>query len=137
MEALELVCVPPECVSRMWPGPIHEMIDAGFAAADMPMPDDLLEQLRYGTRLLWVVATVDAVIIAAMLTQLFEMRSGKLCKMMECGGSRLAEWSDFRLQIEQYAKDEGCSRVVVEGRPGWSRVLSDYRVVNVILEKRI
>lgn len=122
----------------MWPGPIHDMIDEGFAASDVPMPEDLLEQLRYGTRVLWVVATSDAVIIAAMLTQIFEMRGGtKLCKMMECGGSRLDEWSGFRSKIEQYAKAEGCDRVMVVGRPGWAHVLTDYAVTGVTLEKRI
>jgi len=134
---LTLECIPPECVSRIWKGPVSDLIDAGFAASDVPMPDDLLEQLRYGTRLLWAVATPDGEIVAAMLTQIFEMRSGKACKMLECGGSRLEDWAKFCDHIEQYAKVEGCDRVLVVGRPGWSRVLHGFKVTSVTLEKRI
>jgi hypothetical protein len=134
---MELICIPPEEVYKIWPGPVHDLIDLGFCASDVPMPADILEQLKYGTRLLWVVATEESEIVAAMLTQLFEMRSGRICKMMECGGSHLADWAHFRFAIEEYAKQEGCSRVMVEGRPGWAGVLKDYRTVGVVLEKRI
>jgi hypothetical protein len=137
MSDLRLICIPPEEVYKIWRGTVHDMIDAGFAASDVPMPDDIAEQLKYGRRLLWVVTTPDAMIVAAMLTQLFDMRSGKLCKMMECGGARLSEWAHFRGKIEQYAKAEGCDRVLVEGRVGWAAMLTDYRVTGVTLEKRI
>lgn len=134
---LQLLCIPPADVSKIWAGPVRDLIDAGFASADLPMPADIEEQLAAGTRLLWVVVAKESKIVAAMLTQLFEMRSGRVCKMMECGGSRLHEWKSFRSEIERYAKAEGCVRVIVEGRPGWSRVLTDYRVMGVVLEKRI
>jgi len=135
-EPLELACIPPEEIWKIWPG-VCDFIDAGFAASDVPMPDDILSQLRYGTRLLWVVATPECKIVAAMLTQLFDMRNGKICKMMECGGSHMSAWKDMRSQIEQYAREEGCDRVLVEGRPGWARVFPDYRTTAVMLEKRI
>lgn len=134
---LQLECVPPEEVYKIWPGKVHDLIDAGFAAADVPMPPDIAEQLKYGTRLLWLVLTSESQIVAAMMTQIFDLRSGRICKMMECGGTRLAEWEKFRDQIEQYAKVEGCDRVRVEGRPGWAHVLDDYRLMSVVLEKRI
>lgn len=137
MADLQLICMPPEEVYKIWPGTVHNLIDAGFAASDVPMPADLLEQLKYGTRLLWLVTEIDATIVAAMLTQIFEMRSGRLCKMMECGGTDLARWKHFRADIERYAKAEGCDRVMLEGRPGWAGVLPDYRTTAVVLEKRI
>jgi hypothetical protein len=72
-----------------------------------------------------------------MVTQIFEMRSGKVCKMMECGGTRLNEWKHLRTEIEEYAKHQGCDRVLVTGRPGWAVALPDYRTTAVVLEKRI
>lgn len=133
---ISLACVDPKDVPTLWRG-CETLIDAGFTAADMLVPDDILEQLKSGTRLLWLAVDQDQRIVAAMLTQLFVMRSGTLCKMMECGGERLREWKHLRLQIEEYAKREGCDRVVVEGRPGWARILNDYKVIAVTLEKRI
>jgi hypothetical protein len=134
---MQLVCIPPADVHKIWDGTVRDMIDLGFGASDMLMPADILDQLAAGTRLLWVACDYDARIVAAMLTQLFEMRSGLVCKMMECGGSHLSDWVHFRFAIEQYAKREGCSRVLVEGRPGWAGVLKDYRTIGVVLEKRI
>lgn len=137
MSGLQLICIPKGDVAKLWHGPVHDMLDAAFAAADLPMPEDLLQELETGTRLLWVVVTDEATIVAAMMTQLFEMRSGRVCKMMECGGSRLDEWKHMRAAIEQYAKREGCDRVMVIGRPGWAAILDDYRTTAVVLEKRI
>lgn len=137
MSDIQLLCIPRDDIAKIWRGDVHDMIDAGFAAADVPMPDDILQQLEIGTRLLWVAVTAEAKIVAAMLTQLFEMRSGRACKMMECGGSRLLEWVHLREEIEQYARREGCSRVMLIGRPGWARCLPDYQMTAVFLEKRI
>jgi hypothetical protein len=133
---INLVCIPPTDVWKIWPG-VSGLIDAGYAASDVPMPNDILDQLRSGTMLLWLAVDEEGQITAAMLTQLFEMRTGKMCKMMECGGDRLREWKHLRAEIEQYAKREGCDRVLVEGRPGWARVLTDYTTIAVVLEKRI
>lgn len=134
---LQLICFPPEEVWKIWPGAVHDMIDAGFAAFDVPMPSDILEQLRYGTRLLWLATDERNKIIAAALTQLFPMRSGMVCKVLECGGDHMREWIGMRTQIEEYAKLEQCSRVLIEGRPGWARMLPDYATIGVTLEKRI
>lgn len=137
MSALQMICIPPEEVWKLWPGPVHDMIDAAFAAADMPLPQDIAEQFKYGHRLLWLVVDTDARIVAAITTQLFEMRSGKICKITESGGSRLAECLPLKAQIEEYAKREGCDRVLIEGRPGWAGVFRDYRTTSIVLEKRI
>lgn len=134
---LQLLCIPPHDVAKIWHGKVRDLVDLGFAASDVPMPEDILEQLANGTRLLWAVVSTDGKIIATMLSQIFPMRSGKMCKMMECGGSRINEWKHMRAEIEQYAKREGCDRVIVEGRAGWAGVLTDYCTVGIVLEKRI
>lgn len=129
--------MPPEEVWKIWPGVVHDMVDAGFAAFDVPLPPDILEQLKYGTRLLWLAVDGQGRIVAALLTQLFEMRSGRTCKVLECGGEKMRTWVHLRAGIEEYAKREGCGRVIVEGRGGWARMLPDYRMIGVTLEKRI
>lgn len=134
---MELVCVPREHVSKIWAGTIRDMIDAGFAASDLPMPDDILDQLERGDRQLWVAVTHEARIVAAMLTQILITRHGKTFNLMRCGGSELKEWLPLLAQIEQYAKSVGCDSVLVTGRLGWRGVLRDYKVVSVTLEKRI
>ena len=132
---IQLVCIPPKDVRKIWGG-VVDMIDAGFAAFDVPMPADIIEQIEADMRQLWV-AVADNKIKAAMLTQIFEMRSGKVVKALECGGEDLYSWLPLRTGIEEFAKREHCVRVIVEGRPGWSRLLPDYKMIAVTLEKRI
>lgn len=134
---MELVLIPAGDVAKIWSGTVRDMIDAGFAANDVPMPEDMLEQLSSGARQLWLAVAADARIHAAMLTAVYAMRSGKMLKMMECGGSGMHTWLPLRAKIEEYAKAQGCDRVMVEGRMGWRGVLRDYRITGVTLEKRI
>lgn len=134
---MELHCLEPSIALQMWRGPIHSMIDAAFEAADRYMPDDIQSEIASGKRLIWVAVDDSHHIVAAMMTTLYKMRSGLVCKMLECGGEGMNEWKQFRDRIEQYAKSEGCVRVMAEGRPGWARVLDDYKTTAVVLEKVI
>lgn len=134
---LKLLCVKPEMVTGLWPV-VRRMIDDAFAASDMVMPADLLQQLCEGKRLLWVVADPEGLnIVAAGMTCIYTMRSGtKMCKILESAGDGAGLVQSVGV-IEAYAKGEGCDRVMIEGRVGWQRTFPDYKTVGVILEKRL
>jgi len=40
-------------------------------------------------------------------------------------------------RIEQWAKEKGCKKVTLIGRPGWGKVLSDYKQTEITLEKEL
>ena len=42
-----------------------------------------------------------------------------------------------RNEIEAYAKAEGCACVRIYGRKGWARVLKDYQVEQIVLERQL
>lgn len=132
----KLLPVDPAMVTQVWPI-VSKMINEAFAASDAVTPPDLLDELRAGTRLLWVVVAGDVSIVAAGMTTIRATRTGKLCKILETGGEHARQWAHLRGVIEAYAKSEGCDRVVIEGRLGWTRMFPDYKTVGVILEKRI
>lgn len=132
---IEVEAVEPGLASSIWPR-VRDMIDIGYSAGDDLMPADMLERIRYGQVVLWVaIENPDGNILAAMTTELVPMRSGLVCWMCQCGGDRLQDWSRFHVKVEEYAKAEGCGRVVLRGRPGWQRVLEGYTVRTVQLEK--
>jgi len=134
----QLVCIPADSVELIWPGKVHDLIDSAFAASNLAMPTDILDQLRSGSRQLWLGVTEDAAIVAAATTQIFEMREGRACKLLECGATTgLHNLAALRAGIEQYAKHNGCDRMLLEGRRGWERAAPDYVVTGIILEKRI
>lgn len=121
----------------MWRGPIHTMIDKAYEQADLFMPNDIQQDIAAGRKLVWVAVNDKHEIVAAMLTMLYAMRSGMVCKMLYCGGDGMSQWLKLRSKVEAYANDEGCVRVMIEGRPGWAHVLDDYKTTAVVLEKVI
>ena len=129
--------VEPGMARSIWDR-VSDMIDVGYSAGDDFMPKDILERIRYGQVLLWIAIDDESGnIIAAMTTELVPMRSGLVCWMCQCGGDRMQDLKRFHVQIEEYAKAEGCVKVILKGRRGWERVLEGYRVRTVTLEKAI
>lgn len=129
-----IVAVPPDKIWKIWPQ-VANMIDDAYASADELMPGDILDQLRSARMVLWVACDVEGNIITAATTILFAQRSGRVCKIVCCGGQRPQEWHEAVMRLEDYAKAEQCVKVVLEGREGWLRALDGYRKARVVLER--
>ncbi len=108
-----------------------------YAESDQDLPADLLGEIASGAKQLWLAISDSHAIVGAIITALYALADGKVCRMHHCGGDHMESWLHLRAKIEEYAKAEGCVRVMLEGRPGWARKLDDYRVTAVIMEKRI
>lgn len=128
-------------VDRDWlPGiwrQAEPFLKRSFEAGEYEMPHDLFEQILNGDRQLWVLIHPRNELIGAGITAIYTMVYGKMLKIEHLGGDHLQSWIDRRSIIEAYAKDQGCGRVMFEGRLGWIRLLSDYDPVAVTLEKRL
>ena len=74
---------------------------------------------------------------AAATTILTEADTSRACVLTACGGRNMKRWLPLLEIIEAYAKAEGCDRLRVFGRKGWQRMLEDYRVTNIILERSL
>lgn len=130
----DLICVPPNCTATFFPA-VRDMLDKGFAEADELFPAETYDRLAAGEWLLWIAVSGDAQIIAAMLTRLYFARSGKVCQILCCGGERVGVWKHHMAAIEDYARAEGCVRILAEGRKGWLRLLNGFRSNWVKFEK--
>ena len=132
-----LLCVDPDRIMEVWPM-VRDMIDESYAACGEITPPDLPQWLSDGKGQMWI-SVYGEMIVAVLTTSLVPMRNGLGLRMISCGGSRLDIWKDCHKQIEEFAKAEGCDRILSEGRPGWSRVLGidGYKVTRVTLEKRL
>lgn len=128
--------IPKESVEQVWPGAVA-MIDEAYASADEVMPTDILDQLRSGHRQLWVVWGDEGKVLAAVMTRVIKMRSCTACQIMACGGDDGERWMHLIARIHEYAKGEGCSKVLIEGRSGWERIFKNYKRIRVVLEMEI
>lgn len=129
-----LLCIPPVAVD-MWVPIIGPFIARAYAEFGVDIPSWLGPDLREGKALAWVAIDREEQIMAVLVTSLVTRHYGKVCKMLACSGGDLDLWAQFHLEIERYAKGEGCVKVTLEGRRGWERALSGYQVKRVILEK--
>ena len=74
---------------------------------------------------------------AAATTHLVKVNNHKLLILTACAGHHRERWLPLFERIESYAKSEGCKSIRIYGRKGWERVLKNYRVEHVILERQL
>lgn len=133
--APKLMAVPPEYVPDFWPV-ARPLIERAYQRVDIFMPTDFVERLIAGNALLWVVAVGVEDVLHAFITELAVRPSGaKVCKIVVSGGKQMNEWLPLQAEFERYAKAEGCSKIVAEGRPGWARALHGYKEIRRVIEK--
>lgn len=132
MSQVELVCVPPERCADVWPR-VLEMLKPAYLGYAQP---DIAQDLIDGNRLLWVAADPEQV-LAVAVTRLLETEDGKVCEIEACAGHDISRWVNHLSGIEDYARREGAARFDIKGRPGWKRMLPDYRVSQIMLSKRL
>lgn len=128
-----LICIPPDQIDAAWKL-VESYLRSGYAACDEFMPENLREWLSEERGQLWIY-TKGGIIFAAMVTSLERRPSGLVCRLGATGGMNLLMWRECEARIVEYARAEGCVKTVIEGRPGWSRVLPGYTTKRIILEK--
>jgi hypothetical protein len=127
-----LACVPPSRVPQVWKavhGRIAHALDRGGVGTQIEQVEsDLLRELAQ----LWVAPGGVAV------TQITKSRhrAYRTCTLIVFAGD-YASCVEYLPVLEQFGRNEGCSRFVILGRKGWKRRLADYREPYVVLEKEL
>lgn len=133
---LVLAAVPPNMVGGMWPS-VSGMIAAAYAAVDNVPPADLPVKLAEKFAVLWIAVDATDAIRAVLVTELRKTHRGLACYMAAASGESVEDWAYFKTTVENYARAEGCARVVLEGRRGWQKFFPDYHLTVVTLEKEL
>jgi hypothetical protein len=102
---------------------------------------DVRERVADG-RMQLIVISDDAAggdLIGALVTEFCKHPQGDALNIALLGGRELHRWIDRLLEIERWAKSEGCRWIELSGRFGWERVLRglDYRRTAVLLSKEL
>lgn len=132
--SVDLVCVPPSDVHKIWPQ-AQGLIRAAIEKTGLSEFADIEKDVLSGDQLLWLA--ISDHIEAAATTFLMKTSSKPVLVLTACSGVQRERWLPLFAQIEKYAKDEGCKCVRIYGRKGWERALSGYRVEHVILERQL
>jgi hypothetical protein len=102
------------------------------ALAEDAGPADLAGALRTGRARIWIGEG------AVLATELAPEPEGP-CLHVWLAAGRLAAVLDLRPGLEAWARGAGCTRITLEGRKGWARVLAPfgYRRAGPEIERRL
>lgn len=127
------VFVPPDRAHLIWPH-AEGLIDKAFRRTDLNSIDQTRADVLAGQALLWIVWDGFA-ITAALVTKIVKPHDTKTCILVACGGK--GNWPVLIETIETYARGEGCAITRIYGRKGWQRVLKNYKVTRVVMDREI
>lgn len=94
--------------------------------------EDLMEALSDGRQQLWMISDGEK-LVAICITEITK----NVCLFFLMIGNGRKNWLHLITEVESWAKKVGCDKMRAIARPGWARVLKDYRKTRIVLEKRI
>ena len=126
--------IPSRDIWAIW-GSVNGFIEGGLAEGEAL--DTILERLTATSCQLWV-AYSEKEIIAACVTEIVTIGNRKVFNVISIGGSRMPEWLGHLATLEAFAISHNCTAMrFPEIRPGWRRVLKDYQLTKITLEKAL
>ncbi len=94
--------------------------------------NDFYPDLLEGDMQLWINKPT-----AAAITEIKLFPHKKVCCVIVAGGRDINQFKEDLQVIEMWAKSEDCDAVQVVGRPGWQRVLKEYELSTISLERSL
>lgn len=125
--------IPVENIELLWPMAeplLKKAIDkdeGGWEIEDVKISCDI------GEYILWIVRNGKA----AVILEVSEYHNGKQCDIVMIGGDVMDEWIGELEEIEGWAKRVGCDRMILTGRLGWQKILTEYTTKTVTMVKEL
>ncbi len=137
MNAVEIVPLDSSVTEAFWPkaGPMIEK--ALPYAKNRWTLESIRTDLQTGSKWLWI-AFQGREAIACFVTCFSSFPAAEVCTILICGGKDVDSWVAMVLKnIENAARENGCSQVEIIGRPGWHRKCPDYDLAGLWLVKEL
>lgn len=117
-----------------WPE-VRELLARAFFDAT-PFAD-VYRRMATGQAQLWI-GKKECEIVLAVVTEIAWHSGRYACNVAGIGGKGMKDWIGHLAAIEAWAGQRGCHVMLHNNaRPGFARVLKDYRTVRVTLEKEL
>ena len=100
-------------------------------------PNDLLALLCKGAMRLWVAGSKERGAEALAVTEILQYPRALTFNILICTGQDRGRWFSHLRTMEDWARENGCSRVTALTRKGWAKELADYRLTHYAWEKQL
>jgi len=129
---IRVLAVPPDDVTgavRILEQFVELMFSRGSSGCD---PCRVVHDACRNKAVMWVIAD-DKTPLGVAFTQTELWIEGKRLRIVGVAGTQMAKWlRTFTDEMKKHARDEGCEKLVAEGRLGWAKVLGLKPVRTVI-----
>jgi hypothetical protein len=132
----EIHLIHPRAVPTYW-FMAHEFLDAACKHVDCEYTVEmLLDECFTGNSQLWLVWSnerneCECAVVTSVIPHC------AVCLIKACGGQGRQHWLGLLDEIEQWSKAQGCHTIRLYGRKGWSRILKDYKVTRLVMDKSL
>jgi hypothetical protein len=128
--------VPSSRLGAVWPY-VEKLIAEALKRGEPCFgAEDVRKYLETGGWQLWIAYRGNDVLLACC-TEILNYPNRRVCTLPIVTGQDRDEWIEHLNTIETWAAAQGCTLMKVTARPGWRRILKDYRWTHVELEKKL
>lgn len=129
---MNVFSVAPERIDEYWPY-VKRHFERLERKSGLVLASAIREDLKLGHKHLWIATNYEGVAV----TEVYNTPKGLGCTIYAAAGteSRRGQIDAIIGTIEAWARNIGCTRMMLQGRRGWARRLRDYRQTGVVLEK--
>jgi len=127
--------VPRDKVNEAWPL-VSDYIKAALDRGGRHTEAEIRKDIESGTGQLWMAWDEDGV-HGVCITYVLEHPRAKVCRIWLCTGKDRAKWQYHLETIENWAKSVDCTMIDAVVRPGWEKIMVDYKKTHVVLEREI
>jgi hypothetical protein len=131
-----LVPVPSHLVPQCW-GSVVGLISLACERSAKFTVESIRKELEEKALQLWLIVEPDNPLVqCVVVTEILNHPNGRrYCNIRIATGRGGKDWAFHIAEIEEWARQNGCHAMELLTRPGWERVLKDYRKTHVQLEK--
>ena len=122
---IALVPVLPRYAHALWPQVSEWVASATKETGDWWQPSDVLAGIKADRMTAWVIAD-DRRLWGVVVAEIEIAARHKIGVIALCAGDDQAQWLHLLPEIEEWAREQGCSEMMVKGRPGWVRRLRGF-----------
>lgn len=125
---IRVLCVPPTHFARLLPH-CAGTLERGLQIAGDGI-GDVAHRIEDATLQAWIVTDGQEVLATCFTEICPEPGGGKFVAVCGLAGRRIMRWArELSDTMASFAHAEGCSRLLFQGRPGWVRLLPEFRPV--------
>ena len=124
-------------VPKIWPHVEKFIKKACEYSRGQITPAAVYAELLQGDAQLWVASSEQRGIESGVITKITDNTLRRICTIEALGGNSHQRWMSHLHTIEEWASAQGCNAVQVNGRRGWAKMLRDYKLTSITLEKEL